>query len=310
MSEVLVEAGIDAGLAWHFGDPLAEQRVMLAGRGVVGLANREVFTITGPQRIEWLNQLTTSTFTAGQPGAGLILDAQGHVVHAFAGVDDGQCFTAWAEPGAAEPLVDWLGRMKFWTKADVELRPDLTVLWLGSAEATPQDAVELPDPVGDGRLLIMAHDDAVQVPGAPVGIWAYEALRIAAGVPRVGVDTDARTIPNEIGLFATVLGKGCYPGQETVARIHALGRPPRRLVGLLMDGSEERLPECGSQITLDDKQVGVLGSAAQHFELGPVGLALIKRNVPVDATLLVDGLTANQEILVDPDVGEHFRPNL
>lgn len=310
MTKVLVEAGVDAGLAWHFGDPLAEQRAMAVGRGVVSLSNREVFTITGPERIGWLNQVTTATFVEGQAGAGLILNAQGHVTHSFAGSDDGQTFTAWTEAGAAEPLVEWLNRMKFWTKAEVELRPDLEVSWLGASQAAPQSAIQLPDAIGAGRLIVLAKEQANLIAAEPAGIWAYEALRIAAGVPRIGVDTDERTIPNEIGLFATVLGKGCYPGQETVARIHALGRPPRRLVGLLIDGSEERLPSQGAPLIVDDKQVGVLGSVAQHYELGPVGLALIKRNVPVDGTVFVDELPASQEIFVDPDVGEHFRPNL
>lgn len=309
MSKVLVEAGPDVGLAWHYGDPLTEQRAMLAGRGTVDLGNREVIEIAGPERIDWLNQLTTSTFAAGQPGSGLILDANGHVSHAFAGVDDGQRLLAWTEAGAATALVEWLNRMRFWTKAEVRHLPDLGVYWVGSVIPSRAGDVEVPDQVGQGRLVLRPREWEV-ADELPAGVWAYEALRIAAGIPRIGLDTDERTIPNEIGLFSTVLGKGCYPGQETVARIHALGRPPRRLVRLLIDGSEERLPETGATIELDGKQVGALGSVAQHYELGPVGLALIKRNVPVDATLEINGLTAAQEVLVDPDVGEHFRPNL
>ena len=146
--------------------------------------------------------------------------------------------------------------------------------------------------------------------GQPAGIWAFEALRIARGEPRMGVDTDDRTIPNEVGWLGSAvhLDKGCYRGQETIARVHNLGRPPRRLTLLHLDGSENRLPEVGAPVLMRDKQVGRVGSSARHHELGPIALALLKRNVPVDATLSADGLPAAQEVIVDPEVGLHVRP--
>ena len=142
------------------------------------------------------------------------------------------------------------------------------------------------------------------------GTWAFEAMRIAAGVPRIFVDTDFKTIPNEIGLVGTHLNKGCYRGQETVARVHTLGRPPRRLVQLHLDGSRSELPEPGAALEHGGRAVGFVGSAARHHELGPIALGLIKRNVPVDADLTVSGIAAAQEALVDPDVGLHVRPRL
>jgi folate-binding protein YgfZ len=146
--------------------------------------------------------------------------------------------------------------------------------------------------------------------GAPSGLWAHEALRIAAGQVRVGLDTDHRTIPNELGLPGVHLDKGCYRGQETVARVHTLGRPPRRLTLLLLDGSADRLPARGSVVSVEGRSVGVMGTSARHHELGPVGLALVKRNVPLDLTLDADGIAAAQESVVDPDVGLHVRPVL
>ena len=148
--------------------------------------------------------------------------------------------------------------------------------------------------------------------GPACGLWAFEALRIARGEPRLGVDTDHRTIPNEVGWIGSAvhLEKGCYRGQETVARVHTLGRPPRRLTMLHLDGSENRLPAAGAEVTLDGKAVGWVGSSARHHELGPIALALLKRNVPVDAQLDVDGLPATQEVVVDPEVGLHVRPRL
>ena len=150
--------------------------------------------------------------------------------------------------------------------------------------------------------------------GPACGLWAHEALRIARGEPRFGMDTDHRTIPNEAGWIpsAVHLDKGCYRGQETVARVHTLGRPPRRLTLLHLDGSENRLPERGADLTLPDggKVVGTVGSSARHYELGPIALALVKRNTPLDATLSADGLVAAQEVVVDPEVGLHVRPRL
>jgi folate-binding protein YgfZ len=126
------------------------------------------------------------------------------------------------------------------------------------------------------------------------------------------VDTDHRTIPNEMGWIgpAVHLEKGCYRGQETVARVHTLGRPPRRLTLLHLDGTENRLPPQGSDVLWDGKAVGFAGSSARHHELGPIALGLLKRNVPVDAPLTVDGIPAGQEVLVDPEVGLHVRPKL
>ena len=142
-----------------------------------------------------------------------------------------------------------------------------------------------------------------------------EALRIAAGTPRIFVDTDERTIPNELANPeddrlgpAVHLRKGCYPGQETVARVYNLGRPPRRLALLHLDGSVDRLPPVGVEVLLDGRPVGRMGSSERHYELGPIGLALLKRTAPTTAELIVDGVAAAQEMLVDPDAGLHWRP--
>jgi tRNA-modifying protein YgfZ len=141
------------------------------------------------------------------------------------------------------------------------------------------------------------------------GMWAYEALRIAAHEPRFGLDTDHKTIPHEVGWIepAVHLSKGCYRGQETVARVHNLGHPPRRLVFLHLDGSVDRLPDHGDPVELDGQTVGFVGSAARHFELGPIGLALVRRTVPVDAPLVAGGVAAAQEVIVPPDAGANVK---
>lgn len=143
--------------------------------------------------------------------------------------------------------------------------------------------------------------------GPAAGILAYEALRVEAHRPRLGFETDHRTIPHELGWIGTAvhLQKGCYRGQETVARVHNLGKPPRRLVFLHLDGSEVHLPGHGTPVRLasdgaEGRQLGFITTSARHHELGPIALALVKRNVAVDAELLAGDTAAAQETIVEP----------
>jgi hypothetical protein len=196
--------------------------------------------------------------------------------------------------------------MRFMMRVEVEdLSEELAVAWRPVA-TTDSTLV-------DGKYDVFPRselDAYVQAAGPAAGMWAYEALRIARGEPRFGQDTDHRTIPNEVGWIpsAVHLDKGCYRGQETVARVHTLGRPPRRLTLLHLDGSDNRLPTRGAPVLNGEREVGFVGSSARHHEYGPIALALLKRNVPVDAELDADGLPAMQEIVVDPEVGLHVRP--
>lgn len=292
----------DGSVAAHYGAIYAEQRRLAEGRTFVDLSHRDVVTISGPDRLTWLHSLTTQFLEGLAPGVptdGLLLSPQGRIEHGFSGVDDGEKFWAHTEPGAGGALVEFLDRMRFMLRVEVALVSDeWAVIGLPglSWEIRPRAALaDLPAELGD-----------------PVGTWAWEAERIEAGQVRVGLDTDDRTIPNEVGLLgvAVHLDKGCYRGQETVARVHTLGRPPRRLVRLLLDGSVDHLPPHGAEVTLAGVRVGFVGSAARHHELGPIALAVIKRNVDPGATLLADGVAASQEVLVDPEEGLHVRPVL
>ena len=299
--------GVDAPVAAHYGSFNNEQRTLVGGDGFVDLSHRDVLRVTGPDRLTWLHSLTTQYLTDLQPGVWtqvLVLSPQGHVEHHFTGVDDGESFTAHTEPGAGRALVDFLDRMRFMMRVEVTLVDDLSLCWRPGDSEESRGTFDL---VPTDRLTEYAA--AV---GPACGLMAYEALRIARGEPRLGVDTDHRTIPNEVGWIGSAvhLDKGCYRGQETVARVHTLGRPPRRLTLLHLDGSENRLPAQGADVLLGDKVVGFVGSSARHHELGPIGLALLKRNVPLDAELRVDGIAAGQEVVVDPEVGLHVRPNL
>ncbi|MBC9735619.1 YgfZ/GcvT domain-containing protein [Nocardioides marmotae] len=296
--------GIDAPVAAHYGSFNGEQRTLESGAGFVDLSHRDVLRVEGPERLTWLHNLTTQHFLDLTPGAwtqALVLSPQGHVEHAFEGYDDGSAFTAHTEPGAGPALAEWLERMKFMTRVEVSLVPDLATMWR-PAGGDPRGKFDLVP-----RDQLAAYAEAA---GPACGLWAFEALRIARGEPRLGLDTDHRTIPNEVGWIgpAVHLDKGCYRGQETVARVHTLGRPPRRLTLLHLDGSENRLPVRGSEVLLGEKSIGFVGTSARHHELGPIALALLKRNVATDAELLVDGIAAAQEVVVDPEVGLHVRP--
>ncbi|MBA8796229.1 hypothetical protein FHX74_003882 [Friedmanniella endophytica] len=315
--------GPDTGVAWHHGDPAREQRALDRPGAVVDRSHRGVLTVSGPDRLTWLHSLTTQHLESLAPGVGttaLVLSPQGHLEHVLYGVDDGSTFWAHTEPGAAPALVGWLDRMRFMMRVEVADRSDdVALVWSSGGQAPAEVLVTrtAPDSLGGTDWFVPRDRLAgVLAGGIAAGTWAYEARRIAAGVPRIGIDTDHRTIPNEAGLLgvAVHLDKGCYRGQETVARVHTLGRPPRRLVRLQLDGSAERLPEPGAAVTVagdpTGRSVGFVGSSARHWEEGPIALAMIKRSVPTDAGLVADGIAASQEVLVDPEIGEHVRARL
>jgi tRNA-modifying protein YgfZ len=333
----------DQGVAAHYGDPVREQRALDgagdAAAGLVDRSNRGVLKITGADRLSWLHSLTTQQLQGlapDQSAQALILSPTGHVEHHLELNDDGTSVWVHTEPGTTPALVAFLESMKFMLRVEVaDLSADcavLTVMGRNAADITAGlDGVlgrVNPGPFGHIDLIVArdrlpdAAAELVRRGGVPAGMWAFEALRIAAHVPRLGLDTDHRTIPHEVGWIETAvhLDKGCYRGQETVARVHNLGHPPRRLVFLDLDGSVDRLPAHGDPVELGDPAsggtvvgptvVGTVGSAARHYELGPIGLALVKRSVPVAATLLAGGVAAAQEVIVSPDAGANVQVTL
>jgi folate-binding protein YgfZ len=302
--------GIDAPVAAHYGSFVGEQRTLETGEGFVDLSHREVIRVSGPDRLTWLHSLTTQYLDGlapKTPTATLVLSPQGHVEHAMYGTDDGEAFTAHVEPGQAAALVEWLDRMRFMMRVEVaDVTDEVAVTWRPAARIDGA-------PYSGYTFVPRAELEAYAAAAGPAcGLWAFEALRIARGEPRLGLDTDARTIPNEAGWIGTAvhLDKGCYRGQETVARVHTLGRPPRRLTLLHLDGSDNRLPARGTAIEINGRTAGFVGTSARHHELGPIALAMLKRSVPTDAEFEVDGIAAAQEVVVDPEVGLHVRPQL
>ncbi|WP_407709820.1 YgfZ/GcvT domain-containing protein [Arthrobacter nitrophenolicus] len=331
-------AGADAGVAAHYGEPLREQRALAAGTAVVDLSHRGVVTVTGPDRLSWLNTLSSQQVTGLAPGEStelLLLSLQGRIEFDARVVDDGGTTWLIVEGTEAAPLAEFLNRMKFMLRVEVA---DVSTDWavVGSTKAVPEwsGLLAWQDPwphVSAGgfsyatvteanhpglerpwfEYLVPAAALEETVGGRPLaGTLAAEALRVAAWRPRIGAETDDKTIPHELDLLRTAvhLAKGCYKGQETVARVHNLGHPPRRLVFLQLDGSQHTLPAAGSPVLVGDRKVGTVTSVAQHYEMGPVALAVIKRSVAPDEILTVlDGdepYPASQELIVAPDAGQ------
>ncbi len=299
MSAVLVEDGPDKGAVWHFGEPVKEQRALEAGTAWADLSHFNIVAVTGEDRLKWLHDLTTQFVSDLQPGVwmpSLILDAQGHVEFQFNLVDDGTTTYLVLDPGYIEKLVEYLIKMKFMLRVDVRD---------ASSEFVVLRAPGVADAIG-GPFALVPRDEVEQMKetfggvATQVGTWALDAERVAKGRPRIGFETDHKSIPNELGVLNTAvhMKKGCYRGQETVAKIYNLGNPPRRLVMLHLDGSDVGFPAAGTKVENDGVVVGFVGTVARHQELGTIALAIVKRNTPVDATLTIEGIPANQEVIV------------
>ena len=319
---VAVESG---AVAAHYGDPLREQRLLAEGAGLVDRSDRDVLAIPGADRLSWLHSLTSQHLERLADGTGteaLVLSPHGHVEHHLVLADlDG---TTWAdvEPGTGAELLAFLDKMRFLLRVEPALVTDewalLSLVGPTAGEVATGAGLPVPDGVAavDGggwvrrmaptafdilvpRADVAAVADRLLAAGAGLaGFDAYEALRVEARRPRFGVDTDHRTIPNELSWLQTAvhLDKGCYRGQETVARVHNLGRPPRRLVLLHLDGVSEELPTAGTPVLAGPREIGRVGTVVRHYDLGVVALALVKRSLPADAVLTVAGSAA----VVDP----------
>jgi len=333
----------------HYGDPLREQRALARGEAVVLLSDRAVIAVSGPDRLTWLDSITSQALSALAAGVStelLVLDPNGRVEHAAAVLDDGE--TAWliADAADAPPLAAWLRRMVFRSQVSVHEHPDLAIVGFESGpegEGAAKAAVEsvvlsgVPllwrDPWTSVALGGHQYATATAHPGAArhwvetiveadtvarlaaavregrvqaAGMLAAEARRIEAWRPRWAREVDERSIPHEVDWLRTAvhLNKGCYRGQETVAKVHNLGHPPRRLVFLHLDGTPA-VP--GAAVRIGDQEVGVVTSAAVHFELGPIALAILKRSADPAAALEVDSedgpIAAAQEVIVPPSAG-------
>ncbi|BBF99295.1 MULTISPECIES: CAF17-like 4Fe-4S cluster assembly/insertion protein YgfZ [Pseudonocardia] len=330
------QADTDAAVPAHRGDPPAEQRAMARSAAVVDRSHRDVLAVTGEERLSWLHLLLTQHVSELPPGTGteaLVLDIQGRVLHHMGVAATEDTVYLDTEPGEGAPLLDYLGKMVFWSKVEPrDATPELAVLTVVGPDvpavleraglpvpAAPHGVLGLEDGGFVRRTPWPGKDAAdVVVPRTESGTWwstltaagaraagtiAFEALRVESRSPRLHLDTDERTIPHEVGWIgpAVHLTKGCYRGQETVARVANLGRPPRRQVLLHLDAGDEELPRTGDPVQRDGRAVGRVGTVVQHHELGPVALALVKRSVPVDAELTAGAEDRVSPVTIDPD---------
>ncbi len=326
----------------HYGNPFVEQRQLLAGDATTLLTDRAVVEVSGPDRLAWLDSITSQALTAlgvAESTELLVLDPHGHIEHAAAVFDDGASTWLITDSADAEPLATWLKRMRFRKQVEIAVRDDVA-LWGafsgGEAVAAAATAALRPNGVplvwadpwhgvqagGWQYAHTTAHPGAewtwhvaivpadVEASAPLAGALAAEALRIAAWRPRWANEVaDERALPHESDWLrsAVHLSKGCYRGQETVAKVHNLGHPPRRLAMLLLDGSDNLSPVAGDVVqTPAGDDVGVLTSVGQHFELGGIALALLKRNAPTGELTIVTAegaLSVGQDVIVPPDAG-------
>src|SRR4051794_10049509 len=333
-------AGAD-GVAAHYGNPLAEQRTLAGGRALAEVP-RGVLTVTGPDRLSWLDSLTSQRLLGLPPGVSaesLLLDPQGRIEHDLRVVDDGETTWLLVERSEAASLATFLDRMRFMLRVEVADVSDSFAV-LGSFEGAQLPvpaAVRWEDPWRTGAAGGASYAHPAHHPGADwswseavvardelstvarlaedgvvalAGTLAVEALRVAAWRPRLGADTDERSIPHELDWLrsAVHLSKGCYRGQETVAKVHNLGRPPRRLVLLHLDGSEGVVVPSGAPgLDATGAAIGAGTSPALHYERGPIALAVVKRTPAPSAPLSVEAdgirIAAAQEVIVPADAG-------
>lgn len=318
----------------HFGDILGEMRALARGGAYVDASDRHIVQVSGSDRLVWLNSLITQLVLDLAPGVtkeSLILDPHGHIEHAFLIQDDGECSWLLSAPGRAAALASWLESMKFRMQVTITHEPDAWFIaasantqllgaeaprvrlvdpWPAAQEGSVGYAPE-PHPGGDFVMTysVYSNNSPPTLQGvAKAGTLALTGLEIAAGRPSLH-EVDDKTLPHECDWLRTAvhLNKGCYRGQETVAKVHNLGHPPRRLVLLHLDGSESLIPIAGDRVMAGERDIGSITRAAWHYELGPIALALIKRSVdPTTELEVVTGNTripANQEVLVPVDAG-------
>ena len=323
----------------HYGNPMIEQRSLFVGDSVCLMDPAGIICVSGLDRLTWLHSLLSQNLKNLKPGESaeaLLLDPQGHIEQLIRIIDDGETTWLMVNQENTEALLGWLTKMVFRMKVKLSDRSADFVL-VGASQPKPELAF-----VSNSQPLVWQDGWAGVTPGgyrystrevnyswfehvietsevqdvlgkvSLSGTMAADALRIAAGRPLAASEIDEKSLPHELDLLSTAvhLSKGCYRGQESVAKVHNLGHPPRRLTFLHLDGSEHSLPDVGDEVRVSglEKVVGKVTSAAQHFEMGPIALAVISRSVAEDAELQVSSsggmIAATQEVIVPQSAGK------
>ena len=317
---------------------MIEQRKLSEGDALCLLDTQGVIAVSGIDRLTWLHSLLSQNLKNLVPGESteaLLLDPQGRIEQIIKVIDDGETTWLMVDKSHTEALLTWLQNMVFRMKVEITDR-SAQFATVGATTASPEISFlsndhpliwkdQWPGVVAGGyRYSTRAVDyswfehlveaeklDQLLAGKVLAGTMAADGLRVAAGRPKAINEVDEKSLPHELDLLSTAvhLSKGCYRGQESVAKVHNLGHPPRRLTFLHLDGSEHALPDVGDEIRVlgEEKTRGKITSVAQHFDMGPIALAVISRSVPEDAALEVVGkhgsIAATQEIIVPQSAG-------
>lgn len=248
--------------------------------------------VRGPEAESYLQRMLSNDIEVLAPGDScdaLLLTGKGRVIAPMTvwrrGEDNYLLLT---EPDLAPRLRDALLGSRFATKVEIELESHASTLVLGR-EAPPGSVVNR-----DYGLSAYELVDDEPPSWAEIDEQELERLRIRARTPRYGRELDGRELPAEAGLDERAISftKGCYPGQEPVARLHYRGRANRSLRVLALDGKET--PDADAQLTLEGKVVGRVTSSVPDPEAGVLALAYVRTEVPPDADLELEGYVVRQ----------------
>ncbi|MGO1591946.1 MAG: CAF17-like 4Fe-4S cluster assembly/insertion protein YgfZ [Ancrocorticia sp.] len=278
---------------------------------------------------------------AGSSTELMVLSPTGHIESAVGALEDGESTWLLADVGAGPRISDFLMSMRFMMRVEAEARPDVAMVGVygpartaaaGAAlrgsggapliwddpwpETAPFSATYGPadkdhPASGVSRSIVLVDKESLERVAAELidggleaaGITAWEALRVGYWRPRPDFEVGERALPHELDWIRTAvhLEKGCYRGQETVAKLVNMGKPPRRLTLLYLEGPPDELPEHGDAVMFGERSVGQITSAVRHYEDGPVALALLRRNLDPSAVLNIGKFQATQEPIVNTD---------
>lgn len=303
-------------------NPFVDQRELVDGTAAI-VVDAAVLSVTGPDRFAVLNATLSQSLVGLAPGdsrEALELDGNGRIVKVLHILERDEDTLVVVPSATGSDVAQWLDSRVFMEDVSVDDLTDSVAVYGG---VVPLSSTAWRDPwpsiqpggvtYGDSATADWTWVESVVPAGVAPSVRVVpastaDALRVRAGRPGVS-EIDDRALPHELDWLRTAvhLSKGCYTGQETVAKIHNVGHPPRRLVRLDLDGSDSVYAEAGDEVTVDGERVGVVTSAGVHWEDGPLALALVKRTVAVDALLTVihDGhpIAARQEVIVPPTAG-------
>ncbi len=315
----------------HFDNPLVEQRELLAGVRQIEFSDRAVIRIAGSDRHEWLNSMLSQRLDrleAGQSAEALLLDAHGHVEQNLQLIEDGDSTWVICEASQLSKLLRYFDMVIFRSKVEIfDVSGDYFVLggfgkptadlgslvwhdqWMHEVRNSARYADVAKREPFDLYLAIVSREQTL--PNKPkAGSLAFDALRVAAHRPWQPNEIDDKTLPHELDWLSSAvhLSKGCYRGQEAVAKVHNLGHPPRRIVLLHLDGSADTDVSIGDSVWQGDREIGRVTTVANHFELGAIALAVVARTSDESAQWQVRGANGNSvsakaETVVPPTAG-------